>query len=121
MRHTSPFIPEELKPADVKKGDVITLAGAYNHFDDSERNINHVTDSYYFESWTVTACGTKLMRLANAAGNRGHKVWIMDRCGELGFQTYVCRPGDETKIIEGIRAQDRFKTEAFEIIDRNER
>jgi len=118
MKQSSPFILKELRPADVKKGDVINLVGPYNHFSDGARDRNHVMDSYYYETWTVTACGAKLMRLANNEGNRGHKVWIMNRCGEPGFQTYVCRPGDEMEIIEAMRAQDPFKTEEFRVIER---
>jgi hypothetical protein len=120
MYSNEPINNLELTPDRVRKGDTVAIVGNWNghrhHMPAGE-----TMETYYFQIWTVAACGKKIMRLIREGGETlKHNVYIMEREGRPTFQSFICRPEDVEAMAVYLHATNRTALETTELIDETE-
>jgi len=110
MFTNEPINEFELTPDQVRKGDVVAIVGAWdfhrNH-GGNYRSKDGQTDVYYYEVWTVAACGKKIARLVKENETYKSNVWIMDREGRPSFQSFICKPENVEAMAAYLHSTDR--------------
>jgi len=117
-----PITENELTADQVRKGDVVAIVGPWDfhrHYGGSYRGRKDPeTDVYYYEIWTVAACGKQLARLTSETGNLKRNIYVMNRDGRRAFVEFICKPDQVADLVKHLHSTDRAAKPNYKVFSR---